>query len=86
MSLNIKNPEAHKLATQIAKATGETLTEAVTQALRERAARLKAGTFDQEKFDAIMRIADDFAARMSPEFKNLDIDEFLYDPETGLPK
>jgi len=86
MTMNIKNPEAHKLATQIAKLTGETLTEAVTQALRERAERLKEKKFDQKKFDALMRIADDFAARMSPEFKNLDIDELLYDPETGLPK
>lgn len=86
MSLNIKNPEAHKLATQIAKQTGESLTEAVTQALRERAERLKVKKFDQKKFDALMRIADDCASRMSPEFRNLDIDELLYDSETGLPK
>lgn len=86
MTLNIKNPEAHKLATQIAKQTGETLTQAVTQALRERAERLKAGKFDQKKFDALMRIANDAAARMSPELRDLDIDEFLYDSKTGLPK
>ena len=40
MSLNIKNPEAHALAARLATKTGETLTEAVTQALRERLARL----------------------------------------------
>lgn len=86
MTLNIKNPEAHKLATLIAKQTGETLTEAVTQALRERADRLKEKKFDQKKYDAMMRIANDIASRMSPEVKALDIDELLYDVETGLPK
>ena len=49
MSLNIKNPEAHALAARLAKKTGETLTEAVTTALRERldAARADDGDFDE---------------------------------------
>lgn len=85
MSLNIKNPEAHRLATELSKLTGETLTDAVTQALREKVERLRSKKFDQKKFDAIMRIARDAASRMSPETKALDIDEFLYD-ENGLPK
>jgi len=38
MSLNIKNPEAHALAERLAKLTGETMTEVVTTALRERLA------------------------------------------------
>jgi antitoxin VapB len=37
--LNIKNDEAHKLATELAELTGESLTSAVTGALRERLAR-----------------------------------------------
>jgi len=41
MSLNIKNPKAHELARRVARLTGETLTEAVTTALRERLARLE---------------------------------------------
>jgi hypothetical protein len=41
MSLNIKNKEAHKLANQLAKLTGENLTEAVTKAVRERLDRLR---------------------------------------------
>ena len=41
MSLNIKDPEAHKLAQEIARATGETMTRVVTEALRERLARLE---------------------------------------------
>ena len=37
--LNIKNDEAHKLASELADLTGESLTSAVTLALRERLAR-----------------------------------------------
>jgi antitoxin VapB len=36
MALNIKNIETHRLAHQLAQETGETITEAVTIALRER--------------------------------------------------
>jgi antitoxin VapB len=41
MALSIKDPEADRLARQVAKATGETLTLAVIQSLRERLARLR---------------------------------------------
>jgi len=41
MSLNIKDPEAHRLAQAISKATGESLTKVVTQALREHYARIE---------------------------------------------
>jgi antitoxin VapB len=40
MTLNIKNPETHRLATELAKLTGETLTQAITQAVRERLERV----------------------------------------------
>jgi antitoxin VapB len=36
MTLNIKDPEAHKLARALARETGETMTTAVTEALRLR--------------------------------------------------
>ncbi len=39
MSLSIKHPEADRLARELAARTGETLTEAVVNALRERLAR-----------------------------------------------
>lgn len=41
MALNIRNAETEKLADTLAKLTGETKTEAVTQALRDRLARLR---------------------------------------------
>jgi antitoxin VapB len=41
MALNIRNLEAEKLADTLAKLTGETKTEAVTKALRDRLARVR---------------------------------------------
>ena len=41
MSLHIKDPETHKLAQALAKETGETMTHAVTEALRERLDRVR---------------------------------------------
>ncbi len=41
MALSIKDPEADRLAREVAKATGESLTAAVVQSLRERLARLR---------------------------------------------
>ena len=41
MQLNIKNGEAYRLATELAKLTGESLAEAVTKALAERVGREK---------------------------------------------
>lgn len=42
MALSIKTDEADRLARDLAKLTGESLTEAVTAALRERLARERA--------------------------------------------
>ena len=39
MALSIKNPEADRLARELARATGESMTEAVLRALRERLQR-----------------------------------------------
>jgi antitoxin VapB len=40
--LNIKDPEAHALATEIAQRTGQTLTQVVKEALQDRLARERA--------------------------------------------
>jgi antitoxin VapB len=41
MGLNIKNPETHRLAQELAKRTGESMTAAVTTAVRERLDRVR---------------------------------------------
>ena len=82
MSLNVKDPEAHRLAQAIARATGETMTRAVTEALRERYERLQSrrGKASVEELLAIAR-------RASAQVKGpyLDHAEYLYDGR-GLPK
>ena len=81
-SLNVKDPEAHRLAQAIADETGETLTRATTEALRERYERLHKR--DAEALAADIRaIADRAAAQIKAPY--LDHAEYLYD-EHGLPK
>ncbi len=82
MTLNVKDPEAHRLAQAIARATGETMTRAVTQALRERYERLQSRRRKASVEDllAIARRASGLVKR-----PYLDHGEFLYD-EHGLPK
>ena len=82
MSLNIKNPEAYRLAQAIADATGETLTHAVTEALRERYAKIE-GRKSKASVDEILAIADRVAAHVKGPYP--DHGELLYD-ENGLPK
>ena len=41
MALNIRNPETERLAAELARETGETKTEAVTKALRDRLSRVR---------------------------------------------
>jgi antitoxin VapB len=81
-SLNVKDPEAHRLARAIARETGETLTRTVTEALRERYERIQkhdAGALGAD----IRAIADRAAAHIKGPY--LDHAEYLYD-EHGLPK
>jgi antitoxin VapB len=80
--LNVKDPEAHRLAEAIAQQTGETLTRAVTEALRERYERLR--RHNPEALAADLRaIADRAAAHIKGP--HVDHAEFLYD-KRGLPK
>ncbi len=85
MSLNIKNPEAHDLAKELAKLTGESMSTAVTEAIRERRDRL-AGKSDEERLERVMSISRDFAARLKVKGVDLpDHGDLLYG-EDGLPK
>ncbi|MGH9369073.1 MAG: type II toxin-antitoxin system VapB family antitoxin [Thermoanaerobaculia bacterium] len=56
MAINIRNPEAERLAEELARATGETKTEAVTKALRDRLTRVRrerSGRSLADELDAI---------------------------------
>lgn len=84
MSLNVKDPEAHRLAQSIAQATGETITHAVITALQERWDRLSVHRHDPERLAADIRA---IVQRAVPHIRRpyADRGEFLSD-EHGLPK
>ena len=86
MSLNIKNPQVHELAKELAELTGESMTEAVLIALRERLARERNSEERVEaQVRAILALGEEIACRMSPETRTMDVDAYLYD-EDGLPR
>ncbi len=84
MSLNIKSQEAHRLAQELARLTGESMTAAVTVAVRERLDRVR-----RERVlglaERLLAIGKDCAARLKEPFRSADHGELLYD-ERGLPR
>jgi len=83
MTLNIKDPEAHRLARQLAEQTGETMTRAVTQALRERLERQSRTRGSALTAGELLAIGRRCAALLKG--RPVDHDALLYD-ERGLPK
>jgi antitoxin VapB len=84
LGLNIKNEEAHRLAQELAALTGESMTAAVTVALRERLDRVR-----RERgvtlADRLLKIGRECAARLKEPFRSVDHGDLLYD-ERGLPR
>ena len=82
MALSIKTDEADRLARELAAETGETLTEAVTTALRERLDRIRSRT----RIDIAERLD-----RLSLEYSAMRVvddrtpDEIIGYDENGLP-
>jgi antitoxin VapB len=86
MSLNVKNPDAHRLARELSALTGETLTEAVTVALRERLTREKsAGRSAADLAERLMSIGTDCARRLREPYVTGDPGDLLHD-DAGLPR
>ena len=85
MSLNIKNGETYRLVRELADLTGESMTGAVTEAVRERLGRLKREQDDSGMAERILEIAAEMRARLPDDFFNVEHGDLLYD-ENGLPK
>ena len=83
MALNIKDEEADRLARDLAASTGETITTAVTVALRERLERLQGSAAAPSLIEELMRIAERAAAL--PVLDDRDDAEILGYDEHGLP-
>ena len=81
MGLNIKNEETHRLAVQLAALTGETMTRAVTVAIRERIERLQR----QRNVSEILARAQEIIRQSGGAQPYTDHAALLYD-ERGLPR
>jgi antitoxin VapB len=60
VTLNFKSDEADRLARELADRTGETLTQAVITALRERLERSRPAPDDADLVDDVLKLADRF--------------------------
>jgi antitoxin VapB len=86
MALSIKNEETVRLARKVAQRNGETMTTAVTIALKERLERLGQPPKRKSRLEALM----EFSELCAPLFKDgpsgNELINDLYDEETGLPR
>lgn len=84
MALNIRNPETERLADELAKLAGETKTEAVTKALRDRLARVRRERSRRPLAEELDRIAMHCASL--PVLDSRTDDEILGYDDSGLPR
>jgi antitoxin VapB len=84
MALNIRNAEAEELAEALARLTGETKTQAVTQALRDRLDRIRRDRSRRPLVDELDEIAR-HCARL-PIRDNRSAEEILGYDDRGLPR
>jgi antitoxin VapB len=87
MALSIKSPEAERLARRLAAATGESVTGAITAAVRERLERIEgnSGEAVRARAERLTAIAADAAPRWTDALRGADHGDLLYD-ERGLPR
>jgi antitoxin VapB len=85
MGLNIKNAETYRPIRELADATGETMTGAVTEAVRERLARVRRDPAEPGMAERILAAGGEIRARLPDDFFDVEHGDLLYD-ETGLPK
>jgi len=84
LALSIKHPEADRLARELARSTGEGLTEAVIKALRERLARQRGRKAGRRLSEELRAIGERCAAL--PVLDERTPDEILGYDDRGLPR
>ena len=85
MALNIKNEETCDLAKKLAGMTGESLTAAITDALREKVERLQQKQNKKAHAEELLMIGQRCANHIKEPASSLDHGDILYDKH-GLPK
>ena len=83
MALNIRNPTTEELAATLADLTGETKTEAVTRALRDRLVRVRRERTSRDLCAELDEIARHCASL--PIVDNREPDDLLGYDKHGLP-
>jgi antitoxin VapB len=84
LALNIKSDETYRLAQELARLTGESMTAAVTAAVRERLDRVRRER-SVPLADRLLAIGKDCAARLKEPYRSADHGDLLYD-QRGLPR
>ena len=87
MAMNIKSDEAERLTRELASLTGETLTTAVSVAVRERLERLRAAASVDTEATArrVLELGRQIAGALPEPWATEDHGSLLYD-EAGLPR
>lgn len=83
MALSIKNPEADQLARELAALTGESMTEAVLVALRERISRQRDATGPSRR-ERLEKLVAEYQRHLDPNDHRTP-DEIIGYDEDGLP-
>ena len=84
MALSITNKDAERLAREVAKETGESLTQAILRSLEERLKRLTTGRVAAITTRDILEIGARCAA--SPDLDTRNVDEILGYGDEGAPR
>jgi antitoxin VapB len=84
-AVNLKNAEAYRIASRVARLTGESMTEAVTVPPRERLSKVEKPACSSSLAGDLMAIGADCASRLGRRTRRLDHAALLYDAK-GLPR
>jgi antitoxin VapB len=84
MSLNIKNEKTHRRVRELARLTGESMTAAVDQAVREKLERVRKNN-GRGLAERLLKIARECGPLWKESYRSIDHGDLLYD-EKGLPK
>ena len=84
MALSIRNTEAERLAREVARETGETITQAILRSLEERLIRLSGRRLSVDLVQEMLKIGSRCAAL--PDLDTRSADEILGYGDDGAPR
>ncbi len=85
VAINIKNEEVSRRAMELAKAMGESITEAVGQAIEEKLGRIQRQLGRKGIGAKLMALSDKCIRNAPEEWRTYDYETELYD-ERGMPR